>query len=143
MANFNKAMLMGNITRDPELKYLPNGTAVTTFTIASNRVYKPKEGEKKEEVTFMRIVVWGKRAEVCGEHLRKGASVFIEGRIQNRSWEGEDGQKKYVVEIVANNVQFLGGKKDNADTRPADQRESQDQGEPQEDVDIPPDDVPF
>jgi len=99
---------MGNITRDPELKYLPNGTAVTTFTVASNSVYQPKDGEKKEEVTFMRIVVWGKRAEVCGEYLHKGSSVFVEGRIQNRSWEGTDGEKKYAVEIVANNVQFLG-----------------------------------
>ena len=143
MANLNKIMFMGNITRDPELKYLPNGTAVTTFTVASNRVYQPKDGEKKEEVTFMRIVVWGKRAEVCGEYLHKGSSVFVEGRIQNRSWEGTDGEKKYAVEIVANNVQFLGGKKDGTDTtaRPADQ------GEPKEDIDVAPsapqDEVPF
>ena len=134
---------MGNITRDPELKYLPNNTAVTTFTVASNRVYQPKDGEKKEEVTFMRIVVWGKSAESCGEYLHKGSSVFVEGRIQNRSWEGTDGEKKYAVEIVANNVQFLGGKKDGSD---ATTREAN-QGEAKGDIDIPPnapqDEVPF
>ena len=143
MANLNKIMFMGNITRDPELKYLPNGTAVTTFTVASNRVYTPQGGEKKEEVTFMRIVVWGKSAESCGEYLHKGSSVFVEGRIQNRSWEGTDGEKKYAVEIVANNVQFLGGKKDGSD---ATTREAN-QGEAKEDIDIPPnapqDEVPF
>ena len=141
MANLNRIMFMGNITRDPELKYLPNGTAVTTFTVASNRSYKPKDGEKKEEVTFMRIVVWGKRAESCGEYLHKGSSVFVEGRIQNRTWEGEDGQKKYSTEIVADNVQFLGGKQDNNTSHV-------DQGEAKEEIDVPPDkpkedDVPF
>ena len=108
MANFNKVFLMGNLTRDPELRYLPNGTAVTTFTIASNRTYTLPSGEKKEEATFMRIVVWGRRAETCGEYLHKGSSAFIEGRLQSRSWEGQDGQKRNTVEVVADNVQFLG-----------------------------------
>ncbi len=97
MANFNRCLFMGNITRDPELKYLPNGTAVTTFTVASNRVYQPKDGEKKEEVTFMRIVVWGKRAEVCGEYLHKGSSVFVERRIQNRSWEAQMARRNMLL----------------------------------------------
>jgi len=108
MANFNKAFIMGNLTRDPELRYLPNGTAVTTFTIASNRVYTLQSGEKKEEATFMRVVVWGRRAETCGEYLAKGSSAFVEGRLQSRTWEGQDGQKRSTVEIVADNVQFLG-----------------------------------
>jgi len=107
-SNLNKVFLMGNLTRDPELRYLPSGTAVTNFTIAINRVYTLQTGEKKEETTFMRIVVWARRAETCGEYLSKGSSVFVEGRLQSRSWEGQDGQKRNTVEVVADNVQFLG-----------------------------------
>jgi single-strand DNA-binding protein len=113
MANFNKVLFMGNLTRDPELRYLPNGTAVTTFTVASNRVYSLPSGEKKEEATFARIVVWARRAETCAEYLTKGSSVFVEGRLQSRTWQGQDGQKRSTTEIVADNVQFLSrGKKD-------------------------------
>ena len=114
MASFNKVLLIGNLTRDPELRYVPSGTAVATFTIAVNRVYTSQAGEKKEEVSFIRIVVWGRRAEVCGEYLSKGSPVFIEGRLQSRSWEGQDGQKRSTMEVVADNVQFLragGGEK--------------------------------
>lgn len=109
MASFNKVLLMGNLTRDPELRYVPSGTAVATFTIAVNRVYTSQAGEKKEEVSFIRIVVWGRRAEVCGEYLSKGSPVFVEGRLQSRSWEGQDGQKRSTMEVVADNVQFLRG----------------------------------
>ena len=108
-ASFNKVLLIGNLTRDPELRYVPSGTAVATFTIAVNRVYTSQAGEKKEEVSFIRIVVWGRRAEVCGEYLSKGSPVFIEGRLQSRSWEGQDGQKRSTTEVVADNVQFLRG----------------------------------
>ena len=134
MANFNKAFIMGNLTRDPELRYLPNGTAVTTFTIASNRVYTLPSGEKKEEATFMRIVVWGRRAETCGEYLAKGSSAFVEGRLQSRTWEGQDGQKRSTVEIIADNVQFLGRpKKDGQGTS-----NSQEGLNMMPDVDLPP-----
>jgi single-strand DNA-binding protein len=108
MASLNKVLLMGNLTRDPELRYIPSGTAVTTFTLASNRVYMSQAGEKKEEVCFVRIVVWGRRAEVCGEFLSKGSPVFVEGRLQSRSWEDQNGQKRSTIEVIANNVQFLG-----------------------------------
>jgi single-strand DNA-binding protein len=108
MANFNKVLFMGNLTRDPELRYLPNGTAVTSFTVASNRVYSLPSGEKKEEATFIRVVVWARRAETCAEYLNKGSSVFVEGRLQSRTWQGQDGQKRSTIEIVADNVQFLG-----------------------------------
>ena len=108
-ASFNKVLLIGNLTRDPELRYVPSGTAVATFTVAVNRVYTSQAGEKKEEVSFIRIVVWGRRAEVCGEYLSKGSPVFIEGRIQSRSWEGQDGQKRSTTEVIADNVQFLRG----------------------------------
>ncbi len=110
-ASFNKVILMGNLTRDPELRYIPSGTAVTNFTIAVNRSYKDGTGERQESATFVRVVVWARIAEVCAEYLSKGSPVFIEGRLQSRSWETEDGQKRSMVEVVANNVQFLGSGK--------------------------------
>ena len=100
---------MGNLTRDPELRYIPNGSAVTNFTVAMNRVYKLQTGEKKEETSFVRVVVWGRMAEVCGEYLTKGSPVFVEGRLQSRSWEQPDGQKRSTLEVIAQNVQFLRG----------------------------------
>ena len=108
-ANLNKVLLIGNLTRDPELRYVPSGTAVATFTLAVNRVYKGQDGEKKEETSFIKIVVWGRRAEVCGEYLAKGSPVFVEGRLQSRNWETQDGQKRSTTEVIADNVQFLRG----------------------------------
>jgi len=107
MASLNRVMLIGNLTRDPELRYIPSGSAVATFTLGVNRVYKTQSGEKKEQVSFIRIVVWGRRAEVCGEYLSKGSPVFVEGRLQSRDWQTQDGQKRNTVEVVADNVQFL------------------------------------
>lgn len=109
MASLNKVFIMGNLTRDPELRYVPSGTAVASFTVAVNRVYTSQAGEKKEEVSFIRVVVWGRRAEVCGEYLSKGSPVFVEGRLQSRSWEAQDGQKRNTIEVIADNVQFLRG----------------------------------
>lgn len=109
MASLNKVFIMGNLTRDPELRYVPSGTAVASFTVAINRVYTSQAGEKKEEVSFIRVVVWGRRAEVCGEYLSKGSPVFVEGRLQSRSWEAQDGQKRSTIEVIADNVQFLRG----------------------------------
>jgi len=101
-------MLMGNLTRDPELRYIPSGQGVTTFTVAVNRTYLAGTGEKKEEVSFIRVVVWGKRAESCHEYLKKGSPVFVEGRLQSRSWDAPDGTKRSTIEVIAQNVQFLG-----------------------------------
>ena len=109
MASLNKVFIMGNLTRDPELRYVPSGTAVATFTVAVNRVYTSQAGEKKQEVSFIKVVVWGRRAEVCGEYLSKGSPVFVEGRLQSRSWESQDGQKRSATEVIADNVQFLRG----------------------------------
>jgi single-strand DNA-binding protein len=111
-ASLNKVFLMGNLTRDPELRYVPSGTAVANFTVAVSRAYKSATGEKKEEVSFIRVVIWGKMAEVCGEYLTKGRPVLVEGRLQSRSWEGQDGQKKSTMEVIANSVQFLGARGD-------------------------------
>ena len=107
-ATFNRVLLIGNLTRDPELRYIPSGQAVVTFTLAVNRTYLANTGERKEEVSFLRIVAWAKLAERCHEYLRKGSPVFVEGRLQSRSWDAPDGTKRSTVEVVAQSVQFLG-----------------------------------
>ena len=106
MASFNKVMLMGNLTRDPELRYTASGAAVASFGLAVNRKFKQGE-EWKEEVCFVDITVWAKQAENCTEYLHKGSPVFIEGRLNYQTWEGDGGQKRNKLEVVANNVQFL------------------------------------
>ncbi len=109
MANLNKVLLMGNLTRDPEVRYTPKGTAVAELGIAVNRVYSGENGEKREEVTFVDVTVWGRTAENVGEYLKKGRPVFIEGRLQLDSWEDKtSGQKRNKLKVVADNVQFLG-----------------------------------
>ncbi len=120
-ASLNKVFLMGNLTRDPELRYVPSGTAVANFTVAVNRPYKDTAGEKKEEVSFIRVVVWGKMAEICGEYLSKGRPVMVEGRLKSRSWEDQSGQKRSALDVVAMNVQFLGSKGDKRQTSAAPQ----------------------
>lgn len=108
MASFNKVLLIGNLTKDPELRYTPQGTAVVNIRIAVNRRYKDKAGEQKEEVCFLTVVAWDKQAEVCNQYLRKGAPLFVEGRLQSRSWEDNAGQKRNVLEVRAERIQFLG-----------------------------------
>ncbi|MCR4274945.1 MAG: single-stranded DNA-binding protein [Candidatus Campbellbacteria bacterium] len=102
----NKALLYGNLTRDPELKSLPSGSSVSTFSIATNRVWKDKEGNKQESTDFHNIVVFGKQAETVSQYLRKGSSAFVEGRMVTRSWDAQDGSKKYRTEVIADRVQF-------------------------------------
>jgi single-strand DNA-binding protein len=109
MANFNKVMLMGNLTKDPELRYTPQGTAVVNLRLAVNRKFRNKNQELKEEVCFITAVVWNKQAETCNQYLHKGSGVFVEGRLQSRSWEDNTGQKRNVIEVRAERVQFLGG----------------------------------
>jgi single-strand DNA-binding protein len=109
MASLNKVMLIGNLGRDPEMRYTANGKAVATFTVACSRVRNSAEGERQEETDWFNIVAWEKLAELCSQYLQKGRQAYIEGRLQTRSWEGQDGQKKYMTEVVAQNVIFLGG----------------------------------
>lgn len=104
--NLNKVLIFGNLTRDPEIKTLPSGTSVVTFGVATNRVWKNKNGEKQEEVQFHNIVIFGKQADNTAQYLKKGDSVFIEGRLQTRNWEAQDGSKRNRTEIVAERVQF-------------------------------------
>lgn len=145
----NKAMVFGNLTRDPEMRALPSGGQVCSFGIATNRVYKKADGSKAEEVEFHNIVVFGRQAENCGQYLKKGSSAYIEGRLKTRSWEGEKG-KQYKTEIIADTVQFgprSTGSRQGADGQPA---PSAVEGRaPKEDTidypqeDINPDDIPF
>ena len=107
MAGLNKVLMIGNLTRNPELRYIPSGTAVTTFTVATSRRFKTASGEQRDEVCFVRVVVWGRRAEVCAEYLSKGSPVFVEGRLQSRNWQAADGTKRSTIEVIAQDVQFL------------------------------------
>jgi single-strand DNA-binding protein len=109
-ASVNKAIILGNLGAKPELKYLPSGQAVCEIRIATNERFKDKGGAEQERTEWHRVVAWGKTAEHCAKYLDKGRSVYVEGRIQTRSWDDKDGNKKYATEIVANTVQFLGGK---------------------------------
>ena len=106
MASFNKVMLMGNLTRDPELRYTSGGTPLCKLGLAVNRRYRQND-EWKEEVCFVDITVWGKQAENCNEYLSKGGAIFVEGRLQQNRWESEDGKKHSRMEVVAENVKFL------------------------------------
>jgi len=109
MAGVNKAILIGNLGRDPELRYTQNGQAVVNFTLATSENWTDKSGERVERTEWHRIVVWGKVGELCAQYLSKGRTVYVEGRIQTREWEDKDGNKRYTTEINAQTVQFLGG----------------------------------
>jgi len=108
MSSLNKVFLIGNLVRPPELRYTPSGTAVADMRLAVNRNYTTQGGEKREETCFLTVVVWGKQAETCGEYLDKGSPILVEGRLQTREWETKEGQKRSVVEVVAERVQFMG-----------------------------------
>ncbi len=108
MASLNKAMLIGNLGKDPEIKYTPEGLAIAKFSMATKEQWKDKDGQKQDKTEWHNIVAFGKLAEICGEYLAKGKQVYIEGRIQTRSWDDKDGNKKYTTEIVANTMQMLG-----------------------------------
>lgn len=122
----NKVMLIGNLGRDPEMRYTANGTAVTTFSLAVNRSYGGDAGGRKEETEWVPVVAWEKLAELTGQHLQKGRKVYVEGRLATRSWDGPDGQKRYKTEVVASQVLFL-------DPR----------GAPEQPTEIDVDDLPF
>jgi len=105
--SLNKAMIIGNLGRDPEMRYTPNGQAVTQFTVAVNRNFRGQDGEWQEETEWFRVVAWGQTGERAAENLRKGGKVYIEGRIQTRQWEDQSGQKRYTTELIADRVTNL------------------------------------
>ncbi|MCF7873220.1 MAG: single-stranded DNA-binding protein [Candidatus Omnitrophica bacterium] len=118
MVSLNKVFLVGNLTRDPELRYTPGGTPVATLGLAVNRTYKSKDGQNQQDTCFLNVVVWSQMAEVSNQYLQKGSPVLIEGRLQSRSWENSEKQRRTTIEVVASRVQFLP------------QRRSRDQEEP-------------
>ena len=126
MASLNKVLLIGNLTKDPELRYTPNGVAVANLRLAVNRKYKDKAGEWKEDTCFVTVTAWDKQAEVCNQYLQKGRPVFIEGRLQSRSWETADGQKRNTIDVRAERIQFLGTSKGTEALAPASQEMNQD-----------------
>lgn len=105
----NKVILLGRLGQDPELKYTPGGSAVCNFSLATTEAWTDKQGQKQEKTEWHRVVVWGKLAELCNQYLAKGRQAFLEGRLQTRSWDDKDGNKKYTTEILASTVQFIGG----------------------------------
>jgi single-strand DNA-binding protein len=145
----NKAMIAGNLTRDPELKALPSGISVTSFSVATNRVWKDQDGNKKEQADYHNIVVFGRQAETAAQYLKKGQTVLVEGRIQTRSWDADDGSKRYRTEIVADKVQFgpkAGAGGESAAAAPSEGSQSPSKDEPSIDYpedEINPEDIPF
>jgi single-strand DNA-binding protein len=119
MASMNRVFLIGNLVRPPELRYTPSGTAVSDLRVAVNRDYTTQSGERRQETDFLTVVVWGKQAETSAQYLDKGSPVLIEGRLQTREWEGKDGQRRNVVEVVAQRIQFLGRLRPAAETSEA------------------------
>lgn len=146
----NKVILYGNLTRDPELKALPSGSQVTNFSIATNRVWKDKDGNRQESADYHNIVVFGRQAETVAQYLKKGSGAYVEGRLQTRSWEDQDGKKNYRTEVVADRIQFgpksggPGGSTPDAtnqDTGKSQGSGSQEIEYPEEEIN--PDDIPF
>ena len=149
---FNKAIIIGNLTRDPELRSLPSGIQVCTMSMATNRVWKDKNGARQESADYHNVVVFGRQAETAAQFLRKGASAMVEGRMQTRSWDAADGSKKYRTEIVADRVQFgprAGTGSDAGSQAPQSNPKDANQEAPPMDTieypeeDINPDDIPF
>lgn len=112
MASLNHVFIIGNLTKDPEVRFVPSGQCVANLRMATNRKYKAGNGEWKEEVTYIGVEVWGKTAEACGEYLKKGSPALVEGRLKLKEWTAQDGQKRSALEVVAERVQFLAKKAD-------------------------------
>jgi single-strand DNA-binding protein len=144
MAGVNKVIIVGRLGTDPEVKAVGQGSTVTRLSVATSENWVDKEGRKQERTEWHRIVVWGRLAEICGKHLAKGRQVYVEGRLQTRSWEDQQGQKRYATEVVANTVQFLGApgeRSENTSSRGGDDFGSHDFGpEPSFDSN---EDIPF
>jgi single-strand DNA-binding protein len=143
--NLNKVFIIGNLTRDPELRTLPSGIPVVSFGVATNRNWKDKSGQKKEDVQFHNIVAFGKQAEIVKQYLSKGSSIFIEGRIQNRTWDAQDGTKRNRTEIIAERIQ-LGPRRGSQGQEPSSKNGAK--SEPLETIEYPeeeanPEDIPF
>lgn len=138
MAGLNKVMIIGNLGRDPEMRYTPNGAAVTSFSVAVNRRWTSQEGQPQDETEWFNVVAWNKLAETCNQVLSKGRLVYVEGRLRTRSWDGQDGQKHYRTEVIASTVQFLDSARSRSQEAPGAGASEDDFG-----GDVEPDDIPF
>ena len=139
MASVNKVILVGNLGADPEIRYTPSGTAVANFSLATKDRWTNKDGEKDERTEWHRIVAWARLGEICGEYLKKGSQIYIEGRLQTRSWEDRDGNKRYTTEIIAQVMQMLGSaRRDSGEAGSVEERYPDEVP-----VSIPEDDIPF
>ncbi len=150
MASLNRVFLIGNLTRDPEMRYTPKGTAVVDLGLAVNRMFTTEEGERREEATYIDVVLWARLAEIAEQYLKKGRSVFIEGRLQLDSWDDKQtGQKRSKLRVIGENLQMLGGRPDSEgappSSRPARPATSAPPVRPTKDPDLDaePDDIPF
>ena len=115
MASVNKVILVGNLGRDPEVRYMPDGGAITNVSIATTDTWKDKDGSKQEKTEWHRVVFFSRLAEIAGEYLKKGSQIYIEGRLQTRKWQDKDGQEKYTTEVIAEKMQMLGGRSGGAE----------------------------
>ena len=155
MKSLNKVQLIGHTTADPELKYTPTGAAVCNFSVATNRQWTTDTGEKKEEADFHRLVAWNKLAEICGQLVKKGRKVYVEGRLQTRSWQDKDGQTKYMTEVVLSDMILLDSKQESQEFNVPEEEPaveikpnkqslpSKDGKESKKSEEVAPDDIPF
>ena len=143
MASLNKVMIIGNVGSEPEMRFTPNGNPVTSFRVATNRIFTTAEGERKQETEWFTVVAWNKLAEQCNQFLSKGRLVYAEGRLHTRTWEGQDGQKRYRTEVVANRVSFLDRKATAALPEEAEETEVSEVSEVSEAGEVEPEDIPF
>lgn len=141
MASVNKAIILGNLGKDPEIRYMPNGEAVANFSIATTESWKDKAGAKQEKTEWHNIVAYRKLAEIIGEYVKKGSSIYIEGRIQTRKWQTKEGQDRYTTEIIADSMQMLGSR--DASTGTPQRQDAQSNVQNAGDFDDVPDDIPF
>jgi single-strand DNA-binding protein len=141
MSGVNKVIILGRLGQDPELKYTPSGAAVCNFTVATSESWE-KDGNKQERTEWHRVVVWGKLAELCNQYLSKGRQAYVEGKLQTRSWDDKDGNKRYTTEVVATTVQFIGGGSGSSESSSSESAEGAEDvtGEP---GDFSSDDIPF
>lgn len=146
--SLNRVQLIGNLTRDPDMKQLPGGQVVATFGVATNFAWTDQSGQKQQKTEFHNVVVWRKLAEICGQYLKKGSKIYIEGRLQTREWEGEDGVKRYRTEIIAENMIMLDGRKgemgeSSMEREPAGIRQNQEANAARSEEEVTIDDLPF
>lgn len=141
--SFNKIILVGNLGRDPELRYTPQGTPVCSFTVATNEKRKDKTGETQDVTTWFRVTLWGRQAETASQYLTKGRPIYIEGRLRMEEWTDRDGKQRYTLEVHATDMQFIGGGRDDAGTPGGGSRSSSSSDRQAPEADLSDDDIPF